>query len=117
MPGTRAKEVMEMAKKVIVSLIDDFDGKAADETVQFALDGVRYEIDLSAKNAKKLRAHMQRWVDAGRRTGGYRRRRGGVSTDRKESAGIRQWARKSGYEVAKRGRIPADVVNAYRAAQ
>jgi hypothetical protein len=34
-PGIRVKEVMEMATKVTVSLIDDFDGKPADETVQF----------------------------------------------------------------------------------
>ena len=33
--GIRMREVMEMVKKVLVSLIDDFDGKPADETVQF----------------------------------------------------------------------------------
>ncbi len=111
---------MEMVKKVLVSLIDDFDGKPADETVQFGLDGVSYEIDLSAKNAKKLREHLQPWVNAGRRTGGSRRRRGvgtgGASIDRKQSADIRNWARRSGYEVASRGRIRAEVVDAFRAA-
>jgi hypothetical protein len=111
---------MEMVKKVLVSLIDDFDGKPADETVQFGLDAVSYAIDLSAKNAKKLREHLQPWVNAGRRTGGSRRRRGvgtgGASIDRKQSAEIRNWARRSGYEVASRGRIPADVVDAFRAA-
>jgi hypothetical protein len=112
---------MEMAKKVTVSLIDDFDGKQADGTVQFGLDGVSYEIDLSEKNAKKMREGLRPWVDAGRRIGGSRRRRavgtGGVSVDRKQSAEIREWARKSGYEVARRGRIPAEVLDAYRAAQ
>jgi nucleoid-associated protein Lsr2 len=111
---------MEMAKKVTVSLIDDFDGKQADETVQFGLDGVSYEIDLSEKHAKKMREDLRPWVDAGRRIGGSRRRRGvgtgGVSGDRKQSAEIREWARKSGYEVARRGRIPAEVLDAYRAA-
>ena len=43
------RTVMEMVKKVTVSLLDDLDGKAADETVQFALDGVSYEIDLSER--------------------------------------------------------------------
>ena len=101
---------MEMVKKVLVSLIDDFDGKPADETVQFGLDGVSYEIDLSAKNATKLREHLQPWVNAGRRTGGSRRRRGvgtgGASIDRKQSADIRHWARKSGYEVGQSGEDP-----------
>jgi hypothetical protein len=63
-----------MAKKVTVTLVDDFDGEgAADETVEFGLDGVSYEIDLSSKNASKLRNDLKQWVDAGRRVGGRRR--------------------------------------------
>ena len=57
-----------MAKKVTVTLIDDSDGEgAADETVEFGLDGVNYEIDLSSKNAAKLRAELKKWAEAGRR--------------------------------------------------
>ena len=44
-----------MAKTVIVKLTDDLDGGDADETVQFALDGKSYEIDLSSANASKFR--------------------------------------------------------------
>lgn len=44
-----------MAQKVQVILLDDLDGGDAAETVSFALDGASYEIDLSAKNASKLR--------------------------------------------------------------
>lgn len=63
-----------MAKKVTVTLVDDFDGSgAADETVEFGLDGVTYEIDLSTKNATKLRGDLKQWVAAGRRVGGRRR--------------------------------------------
>ena len=65
-----------MAKKVTVTLVDDFDGDAAaDETVEFGLDGVTYEIDLSSKNAKKLRDDLKAWVEKGRRVGGRRRGR------------------------------------------
>ncbi len=109
-----------MATKVTVSLIDDVDGELADETVQFGLDGVGYEIDLSEKNANKMREDLLPWVEAGRRIAGSRRRRGvgtrGVSVDREQSAEIREWARKNGYEVAGRGRIPAEALEAYRAA-
>ena len=67
-----------MAKKVTVTLVDDFDGAgAADETVEFGLDGVTYEIDLSTKNAAKLRNDLKQWVAAGRRVGGRRRGRSG----------------------------------------
>ncbi|MEU0092949.1 Lsr2 family protein, partial [Kribbella sp. NPDC006257] len=44
-----------MAQRVQVVLEDDLDGGKADETVTFGLDGSTYEIDLSKKNAAKLR--------------------------------------------------------------
>ena len=43
-----------MAKRVQVVLEDDVDGSPADETVSFGLDGVSYEIDLSAANASRV---------------------------------------------------------------
>ncbi len=62
-----------MAKKVTVTLVDDFDGEGpADETVEFSIDGVNYEIDLSSKNAQKLRNDLKGWVEASRRVGGRR---------------------------------------------
>ena len=109
-----------MAKKVTVTLVDDFDGEgAADETVEFGLDGVSYEIDLSSKNAAKLRNDLKQWVEAGRRVGGRRRGRsagsgrGRAAIDREQSAAIREWARRNGHNVSTRGRIPADVIDAF----
>lgn len=110
-----------MAKKVTVTLIDDFDGAGvADETVEFGLDGVTYEIDLSSKNAAKLRDELKKWAEAARRVGGRRRgrsapgRRGVI--DREQSAAIREWARRNGHNVSTRGRIPADIIDAFHAA-
>lgn len=112
-----------MARKVTVTLIDDFDGQgAADETVEFGLDGVAYEIDLSTENAAKLRGELARWAESARRVSGRRRggraagpsRRG--SMDREQSAAIREWARRNGHNVSTRGRIPAEVVEAFNAA-
>ena len=112
-----------MAKKVTVTLVDDFDGDGpADETVEFSIDGVSYEIDLSAKNAKKIREDLKQWIDAGRRVGGRRRGRSGgpgrgrASIDREQSAAIREWARRSGHKVSTRGRIPAEIIDAFHAA-
>jgi len=56
-----------MAQKVIVSLVDDLDGKKADETVDFTLDGTSYQIDLSSKNATKLRGAFTSYIEAARR--------------------------------------------------
>jgi hypothetical protein len=108
-----------MAQKVQVVLEDDLDGGTADETVVFGLDGTSYEIDLTKKNAAKLRDALAPWVAAGRRTGGSRggARRGRGRTARGSQAGdVRAWARANGYQVSERGRISAEIQAAYSAA-
>jgi hypothetical protein len=102
-----------------VRLVDDLDGDAADETVEFGIDGKNYEIDLSKKNAGKLRDALAEFVGSARRSGGRSRR--GASTgparrpsiDREQNHAIREWARKRGMKVSDRGRIPAEVLETY----
>jgi hypothetical protein len=106
-----------MAQKVQVTLVDDIDGGAADETVSFSLDGKAYELDLSNKNAAAFRKAMAQYVENARRVGARstvrgtsrRRARGGDN----RTAQIREWARAHGHKVNERGRIAADVVAAY----
>lgn len=101
-----------MAQKVSVLLVDDLDGTTeADETVTFALDGVSYEIDLTADNAAKLRDAMAPWTGHARRAGG--RRSTGRGAGRKNVQAVREWARENGHKVSDRGRIPADIQVAY----
>jgi hypothetical protein len=106
-----------MASQTIVELIDDVDGKPADETVTFGLDGREYEIDLSEKNAKALRKALEPWAEAARRVGGRRSR---SATTRVETgvdtAAVRAWAASNGIELSSRGRLPKDVVEQYRVA-
>lgn len=108
-----------MVQKVSYVLIDDVDGGEAAETVTFGLDGVTYEIDLSATNAAQIREDFAKWIGSGRRTGGRRsggaRGRSGAGRS-SDAARIRDWAKENGYEVSERGRIPADVRAAYEAA-
>jgi hypothetical protein len=103
-----------MAQKVHVVLIDDIDGRDADETVRFALDGVGYEIDLSAANAARLRTAMAEFVGHARRVQGRGRRSRSGATGK--SAEIRAWARDQGLQVNERGRIPADLAAKFEAA-
>ena len=112
-----------MAQRVNVILVDDLDGEDASETVTFALDGVDYEIDLNERNAQALRDSLARYIDAGRRASGKRRsagrkgRRVAAGGDTGPSASeIRQWARDNGWDVPERGRVSADVREAYAAA-
>jgi hypothetical protein len=111
-----------MAQKIQVLLVDDIDGGTADETVAFALDGTSYEIDLSAKNASKLRDALASYVGHARRVhrGGrvqtHTRTRGPARADREQTQAIRDWARTNGHAVSDRGRIPASIIEAYNAA-
>jgi hypothetical protein len=111
-----------MVQKMQVQLIDDIDGSPADETVTFALDGVTYEIDLTDAHAKALRESFAEWQGHARRAGGRRatsRRAAGTGTTRTSSSDaskIRDWARENGYEVSERGRISAEIREAYEKA-
>ncbi len=109
-----------MAQRVHVVLVDDIDGGDAAETVSFALDGVDYEIDLSEQHAGELREALALYVGHGRRTGGRRRagQRGGSGAARggASAAEIRDWARENGWDVPARGRVSAEVREAYAAA-
>lgn len=117
-----------MAQKVLIQLVSDLTGDAIPEgkgeTVAFALDGKNYEVDLTKKEADKLRGLFQDYIAVGRHIGtrtGAARRRGGPSgrsgISKEDSANIRAWARKNGYEVSDRGRISQTVVEAYHAAR
>lgn len=105
-----------MAKKVQYLLVDDLDGGGGDETVSFALDGVSYEIDLSKKNAQGLRDALAKYVGSARRTGGRRGRGRGRGRSSSETSAIREWARSQGLKISDRGRIPADILEKYDAA-
>lgn len=102
-----------MAQRVRVDLVDDVDGSPAEESVNFALDGVNYVIDLSAENASKLRDALSLWVDHARRTGG-RRTRGRRPTRGPTANEVRQWAKSQGYEVSERGRVSNEIREAYQ---
>jgi hypothetical protein len=108
-----------MAQKVNIVLVDDIDGTDADETVSFGLDGTSYEIDLNDKHAAKLRdalatyvGHARKVSSAGRRTRSSAKASGGGAA----AKDVREWARSNGHKVPDRGRIPADVREAYDAA-
>ncbi|WP_238396775.1 Lsr2 family protein [Mycolicibacterium sp. CBMA 234] len=92
------------------------------ERIPFALRGVEYQIDLSNANGAKLDKALKPFIAAAQKVGGKRRKgagpkpaRGGGATTKDQLAAIRQWARNNGYEVSDRGRIKAEIVDAYHA--
>jgi len=108
-----------MAQKIQTLFIDDIDGGAAEGTVRFGLDGTEYEIDLSAGHAEELRKVLANYVAHGRKVGGTTRRapRGRrTGADAVDTARVREWAKGNGYDIKDRGRVPANVVEKYKAA-
>jgi hypothetical protein len=110
-----------VAKETITRLIDDLDGGEAAETVLFGLDGHSYEIDLSSKNAAKLRNALSAFVENGSRTSGrgagvtrLTRGRSTAAAEREQNQAIRAWALRKGLDVAPRGRIKAEIVEQYQ---
>jgi hypothetical protein len=109
-----------MAQKVNIILVDDIDGSEATETISFGLDGTTYEIDLNDKNAAALRDAVAAYVGHARKVGSASRR--GRKSAASSSAGgasareIRDWARSNGHDVPDRGRVSAEVRQAYDAA-
>ena len=116
-----------MAQKVQVILVDDLEGGPAEETVTFGLDGVTYEIDLNEPNAQKLRDFLTPYVGSARRSSGRGgsngtprgrgRARSSTARSGANNAEIREWAKRNGMQVSERGRIPANIVEAYEQAQ
>jgi hypothetical protein len=107
-----------MAQKVQTTVVDDIDGSPAAETVTFGYQGHDYEIDLSESNATRLRSMMQGYANHARRASHRRIDGPGSRTaaSRRRTVAIREWARASGMQVSDRGRIPQEVIEAYRAA-
>lgn len=123
-----------MARRQIFVMTDDIDGGDASETMNYAVDGVLYEIDLSARNAQKFREALMPWMGASRRIG-----RVGSTTavargaarataanthvptaaerNASDNTAIREWAKRAGKQINDRGRIPERLVAQYREAQ
>lgn len=105
-----------MARKIRTILTDDVDATAADVTVNFALDGVAYEIDLSDQNAKRLREQFASWTEKARRVGGRRKGAARRSDTPGDAGKIRKWAKENGHEVSDRGRVSQAIRDAYATA-
>ena len=69
-----------MAQRVIREFVDDIDGPPAERTFSFAVDGVSYEIDLSAQNVAEFKSAIGGFMESARKM------KGGASGGRSRSA-------------------------------
>ena len=120
-----------MTQEVRTVLLDDLDGSDADETFTFEFDGRSYEIDLTTEHADQLEQafqlfdpfvdHLRRVVPrpAKRRTRPRKpvgKKVATRSSPRFDAKAVRAWAWENGMELSSRGRIPANIVEKWRAA-
>lgn len=110
---------LHMARRTVVTFVDDLDGKELKEavTIAFSVDGKKYEFDTSPAHAKEFRRDLEKYISASR-SAGNRRSRGSrrSRSSARDSQAVRAWARDAGYEVSDRGRISSEIVAAYEAA-
>ena len=121
-----------MARQIVVEHVDDIDGtpiaEGKGETIAFSVNGIEYQIDLSAKNAKEFYKKLDHYIDHATKVGGRKNRSAGTLTsgdevnrkpvrrERDHVGAVREWAREQGYDIGVRGRIPTEIADAYNAA-
>jgi hypothetical protein len=111
-----------MATVTIENLTDDLDNTVTENvhTVTFfdPTTGEKFELELGEKNTRalnKVAAAFDKYREVARKVEAAPKK--AVNAQKGEQAKVREWAKANGYEVGDRGRIKADVVNAYYAAQ
>ena len=123
----RFPEPATMAQKTVITLTDDIDGSTATETVVFGLDGTSYEIDLNDAHAEDLREVLAPFISVAPRPRGRPAAarssapRASAAPRQRESGdvdpkAVRTWAEANGVSVSARGRLKAEVIEQYRAA-
>lgn len=108
-----------MSQKVVITMIDDLDESVTEEVepVEFGIDGRWLAIDLGRPNRDKLRKDLAPFIAAARKVKGGARRviaKSAQPVDRGETARIREWAGQHGKNINDRGRLPREVLAAWR---
>ena len=99
-------------------LVDDLTGTDDDvQAVSFTISGMTYTLDLGVASRTRLAEVLQPFIDHARANKANRDRRtkraNNSATNPGEVAALRHWARANGYEIGDRGRIPANIRDAY----
>src|SRR3954453_2269860 len=107
-----------------IKRVDDLDNNhEAAERIYFTIRGQDFQIDLTEEHAQEFDEALERYVNAATKleaqpttpsTRGRRRQGGGSGRD--DIAQIRAWAESQGMDVAPRGRIKKEIIEAYAAA-
>lgn len=103
----------------ISTIADDFDGSTPAKTVTFYADGKSYQIDLNADHESELQDVIDAYHKALAPYLDKARAVSNSNSSKRNQSGpspkdVRLWAVENGYNVSERGRIPSEVMDAYR---
>ncbi len=115
--------MIQLARKEVVQYFDDLDNTPLDENtmkvIRFSVNGNHYTLDLSPEHAEEFHKVLEPYIEKATpvRVGsnGSNRRRSGAARGSKARE-IRKWAQEQGKNVAGRGKIPSEIIEAYNAA-
>jgi hypothetical protein len=111
-----------VARTYVQVIKDDLTGEiiedGAAETVEFSVNGKSYTIDLSRQSAADFHQGLEKYIAVATKVGApvKARRPGSVRAEKEQLAAIRSWAQQNGYKIAARGRISAEILDAYHKA-
>lgn len=123
-----------MAQKVEVTITDDTTGEAGAHSVEFAIDGTAYEIDLSEGNHSQLKSLLTPYIDKARKASAKRgpgrpktakatagspsgAAGGGSGLTKEERQAVREFAATHGHPLNARGRLPELAITAWHASK
>lgn len=114
-----------MAKQTIIQMTDDLDGSEATQSIEFTVRGRSYTIDLNDANASDFDDALAPYIAAAQKARGAQPSRSGgrrpsapsqrASSDA-DPKQVRAWAEANGVAVSPRGRIKAEILAQYQAA-
>jgi hypothetical protein len=109
-----------MSKRQMEVLVDDIDGtpimdESQGRSIPVKIGDVETTLDLTNENIARLEQTFREFISAGEGNVATRNtaapRRTAQSTE--DLSVIREWARKNGYDINARGRIPFSVMDAF----
>jgi hypothetical protein len=113
-----------MAKKTIEIITSDLSGEELERgkgrTVTFSIDDSAYSIDLTDAEAAEFKETLKKYTSvAARRSSrpAQSRKTSGSGRTSEELAHIRAWAKSNGHQVSERGRIKAEILEAFDKAE
>lgn len=106
-----------MARTFVAVIKDDLTGGVIEEgqaeTIEFAVNGKAYAIDLGKKNAADFHKALEKYIAVSAKVAAPARGRKAPARGKEDLAAIRGWATQNGHTVAARGRISAKIKAAY----